>query len=51
VQRFEQDRGRFAAATCRENAMRFDRPRFRQRFAQLVRSHWERFAMQSALRS
>jgi glycosyltransferase involved in cell wall biosynthesis len=48
VQRFEQDRGRFAAATCRENAMRFDRRRFRQRFAQLVRSHWERFAMQSA---
>ena len=42
VQRFEEDRGRFAAAPCRENAMRFDRRRFRQRFAQLVRSHWER---------
>jgi len=42
VERFEEDRGRFAAAACRENAMRFDRRRFRQRFAQLVRSHWER---------
>jgi len=51
VQRFEQERGRFAAAACRENALRFDRRRFRQRFAELVRSHWEGFAMQGALRS
>ena len=51
VQRFEQERGRFAAAACRENALRFDRRRFRQRFAELVRSHWEGFAMQGSLRS
>ena len=48
VQRFEEDRGRFAAAACRENALRFDGRRFRERFAELVRAHWERFAMQSA---
>lgn len=38
VQRFEQGR-RFAAARCRENALRFDRARFRQRFAELLRFH------------
>jgi len=43
VQRFERDCGRFTAGACRENAMRFDRGLFRQRFAALVHSHWERF--------
>jgi glycosyltransferase involved in cell wall biosynthesis len=51
VQRFEQDSGRFAAAGCRENALRFDRGRFRRRFEELLRSHWERFAMETTLRS
>lgn len=41
LQRFEASR--FAPAACRENAMRFDRVRFRQRFEELLRSHWERF--------
>jgi hypothetical protein len=28
--------------------MRFDRARFRQRFEELVRSHWERFSRELA---
>jgi len=51
VQRFEQDSGRFAAAACRENALRFDRGRFRRGFEELLRSHWERFAMETTPRS
>jgi glycosyltransferase involved in cell wall biosynthesis len=43
VRRFEQDPGRFAPAACRQNAMRFDRGHFRSRFAEVVRSQWERF--------
>lgn len=43
VRRFELDPRRFAPSSCRENALRFDRTRFRQRFEELLRSHWERF--------
>jgi hypothetical protein len=28
----------FSPQACRENALRFDRPRFRQRFGELLRS-------------
>jgi hypothetical protein len=38
VLRFEHDPGRFSAANCRENAMRFDRAVFRRRFEELMRS-------------
>ena len=48
VRRFEQDPGGFAAARCRENAMRFERGRFRRRFEELVRSHWKRFSQELA---
>ena len=48
VRRFEQEPGRFAAQSCRQNAMRFDRYRFRRRFEQLVHSHWERFSRELA---
>jgi len=48
VHRFEQDPARFAPASCRENAMRFDRSRFRQQFDELVRSHWESFSRELA---
>ena len=48
VHRFEQDPGRFAPARCRENAMRFDRARFRSRFEEVLRSHWERFSRELA---
>jgi glycosyltransferase involved in cell wall biosynthesis len=44
VRRFEHDAGRFLPAHCRENAMRFDSGRFRERFDELLRSHWERFS-------
>jgi glycosyltransferase involved in cell wall biosynthesis len=38
------DTRRFAPRDCRENALRFDRAVFRQRFDALLRSNWERFA-------
>ena len=44
VQRFEQHPEGFVPARCRDNAMRFDRERFRSRFAELLRSQWERFS-------
>jgi glycosyltransferase involved in cell wall biosynthesis len=44
VYRFEQHPGGFAPARCRENALRFERERFRSRFTDLLRSHWERFS-------
>ena len=44
VQRFEQHPDGFIPARCRDNAMRFDRERFRSRFAELLRSQWERFS-------
>jgi len=44
VQRFEQHPEGFVPARCRDNAMRFDRERFRVRFAELLRSQWERFS-------
>jgi glycosyltransferase involved in cell wall biosynthesis len=44
IRRFESKPALFAPASCRENAMRFDRNRFRQRFAELVHLHWERFS-------
>jgi glycosyltransferase involved in cell wall biosynthesis len=42
VRRF--DERVFSPERCRANALRFDRSRFRQRFDELVRSHWERFS-------
>jgi hypothetical protein len=48
VRRFELDPARFAPAGCRENAMRFDRARFRTRFEEIVRTHWERFSAELA---
>jgi glycosyltransferase involved in cell wall biosynthesis len=44
VHRFERDPARFVPAACRDNALRFDRSRFRQRFEELLRSHWKAFA-------
>lgn len=40
----EFERRRFRPESCRDNAVRFDRARFRRRFEELVRSHWERFS-------
>jgi glycosyltransferase involved in cell wall biosynthesis len=48
VHRFEQHPGGFGAARCRENAARFDRERFRTRFAELLHFHWERFSRELA---
>jgi len=48
IGRFEQDPARYAPGYCRENAMRFDRSRFRHRFEELLRSHWERFSRELA---
>lgn len=48
VRRFESNLARYAPATCRENAMRFDRNLFRQRFKTLVQLHWERFSRELA---
>jgi O-antigen biosynthesis alpha-1,3-mannosyltransferase len=42
VETFEQKH--FSPKACRENALRFDRARFRQRFDELLRSHWEQFS-------
>jgi glycosyltransferase involved in cell wall biosynthesis len=42
VRRFEARR--FSPQACRENALRFDRPSFRERFDTLLRSHWERLS-------
>lgn len=43
LRRFERDPARFAPQACRENALRFARPRFRERFAGALEAHWERF--------
>lgn len=48
VQRFESGAQAFAPAACRENALRFGRDRFAQRFATLLHTHWERFCRQRA---
>ncbi|MGA7985641.1 MAG: glycosyltransferase family 4 protein [Burkholderiales bacterium] len=48
VRRFERDPARFTPASCRANAMRFDRSRFRARFEEIVRSHWKRFSAELA---
>jgi glycosyltransferase involved in cell wall biosynthesis len=48
VHRFEQRPGGFAPARCRENAERFNRERFRTRFEELLRSHWEGFSRELA---
>lgn len=44
IRRFERDSARFAPASCHANAMRFDRNRFRRRFEDILRMHWERFS-------
>ena len=36
--------GTYSPQQCRENAERFDRARFREKFDALLRSHWERFS-------
>ena len=48
VRRFEADVPRFSAERCRDNALRFDRARFRSRFEELLRTHWERFSAEIA---
>lgn len=44
VSRFERDEKAYKASGCRENALRFDRGLFRQRFDEILRAHWERFS-------
>lgn len=44
VQRFERDAARFTASACRENALRFDRTCFRERFAEILWPQWQRFS-------
>ncbi len=46
LHRFEQEPGRFLPENCRDNAMRFDRGRFRRRFEELLSWHWERFSQE-----
>lgn len=48
VRRFAADVPRCSAERCRENALRFDRARFRSRFEELLRTHWERFSAEIA---
>jgi glycosyltransferase involved in cell wall biosynthesis len=48
MQRFEADPDRFSAHACRENALRFDRARFRERFRQFVCLQWQRFSRELA---
>jgi glycosyltransferase involved in cell wall biosynthesis len=48
VRRFEQNPGRFLPADCRDNAMRFEPGCFRERFGELLRSHWELFSREIA---
>jgi glycosyltransferase involved in cell wall biosynthesis len=43
VSRFEENSARYAPAACRENALRFDRSLFRQRFKAIVQAQWQRF--------
>jgi hypothetical protein len=47
--RFERDADHFEPANCRENAMRFDSSRFRSRFEEIVRTHWEGFSAELAM--
>jgi len=44
VSRFERDASRYTPESCRENALRFDRGRFRDRFEEIVRTQRERFS-------
>lgn len=44
VKRFEQDAARFTPSACRQNALRFDRARFRERFSELLCASWRRFS-------
>ncbi len=44
LRRFESGGGRITPQACRENALRFDAPRFRQRFEEILAAHWQRFA-------
>ena len=48
IGRFERETSLFAPDSCRENALRFDSDRFRGRFEELVRLHWERFSRELA---
>ena len=48
LQHFEAEPHRYVASACRENAMRFEPARFRQRLEELVRLHWERFSRESS---
>jgi glycosyltransferase involved in cell wall biosynthesis len=48
LHRFEQDPGRYTPASCRENALRFDRGSFRRGFEELLSAHWERFSRELA---
>jgi glycosyltransferase involved in cell wall biosynthesis len=48
LERFEREPQRFSPAACRENAMRFDRSRFREQFRAAVDGAWERFSVAAA---
>jgi len=44
IHRFESGVEVYSQSSCRENALRFDRRVFRQRFEAFVRRHWEVFS-------
>ncbi len=48
IQRFEAVGARFSPTACRENAMRFDRRQFRQRFREVLNVQWGRFSRELA---
>jgi len=48
IRRFEQDPARFSPTNCRQNAMRFDRSRFRSGFEEVLQRHWECFSRELA---
>jgi glycosyltransferase involved in cell wall biosynthesis len=48
IRRFERGVEAYSQSGCRENALRFDRKVFRQRFEAFVRRHWEDFARDRA---
>lgn len=43
LRRFEEDSPGFSPRSCRDNALRFDRAKFKQRFGQLLSRHWQGF--------
>jgi glycosyltransferase involved in cell wall biosynthesis len=43
VREFERERGRITAEACRENALRFDIPRFKREFSDFIAQQWAIF--------